>query len=144
VNTDAERVRGPGWEERRESRRVHRERLELQAAEWKALELARELFGRRASIRRAPFPSRGDFRGLVTLSVPFRDLDDHRRREATFVGMAGQDDLLACVPLVFVFEPLPVSDPRTALTSFPLPGPGGIPSGARSPRVRWDRIPPHR
>ena len=96
----------------RESRRATRERWEVRAAQWKALELAREAFGDDAAAGLAPYPARGGFRGMVRLAVPFQDLDDHRDREDRFLALAGRDALLQRVPLVFVFDPVPVSSAR--------------------------------
>jgi hypothetical protein len=50
-------------------------------------------------------------RGLLTLRVPFGDLRDHQAREAVFLGWAKEDDVLARVPLIFVFEPVPIRTP---------------------------------
>lgn len=99
-------VMGPGWEERRDVREEHRERWERRAAQWAALELAREVFGDQVVARLERYPARGGFHGLLTLRVPFQGLDDHRRREGVFASLAAADPVLRQVPLLFVFEPV--------------------------------------
>jgi hypothetical protein len=49
------------------------------------------------------------FRGLLSVTVPFRSLADHRAREHLFLSWASRDPILARVPLIFVFDPAPVS-----------------------------------
>ena len=102
---------GAHWLEIREERVSSRRRWSIRAAQWRALELAREVFGDGAA-RLEGFPPRGAFEGLVHLSVPFRDLKTHRHLEARFSGLAGRDELLSRVPLVFVFEPMPEAATR--------------------------------
>lgn len=83
----------------------------VRSAQWRALALAQEAFG--ADVR-ATLTGRGGydrFRGLLTLSVPFRDLDDHRYRESLFMSWAAQDLVLTRVPFVFIFNPEPVPIP---------------------------------
>lgn len=132
-------VMGPGWEEHRESRRVHRERWGVRAAEWKSLELAREVFGEGASVRLARYPARGAFSGLVSLEVPFTGLDDHQVREKRFLSMVGVEPVLEQVRLVYVFEPVPAAGPLPSLGAPPIgdsqpePGPpDAISVGRRS------------
>jgi hypothetical protein len=107
---EAERTK---WLELREERVEERVRWGIRAAQWRALELAREVFGESAAIRLDAFPPRGAFRALVHLRVPFEDLDDHRERETIFGALAGHDELLRRVPLVFVFEPDPAGRPAS-------------------------------
>lgn len=88
-------------------RERERQRWELPTARWRARELAEAVFGGEVRVT----PSGGSalsFRGLLTMEVPFRDLDDHRAREGIFVACAGRDPVLSRVPVVFVFEPRPV------------------------------------
>lgn len=127
-------VMGPGWEEHRESRRVHRERWEVRAAEWKVLELARHLFGEGASVRLARYPARGAFRGLLSVEVPFQGLDDHQEREERFLALARGDAVLERVPLVFVFDPFPAHRPLPSLERAvaALPGPASRAEAAMS------------
>ncbi len=99
------------WIEVREVRSSHRERWSIRAAQWRGLELAREIFGDSVVLRSEGFPPRGGFQGLVHLTVPFDSLEAHRTREARFAGLVGADELLARVPLVFVFEPQDVNTP---------------------------------
>jgi hypothetical protein len=80
-------------------------RWEVRAAQWRALELARAVFGPEVRGTLLGLRTRGELRGLLKLDVPFADLDAHRRREAAFLGMVGTDPLMAQVPLVFVVGP---------------------------------------
>jgi hypothetical protein len=104
---------GAHWLEIREERVSSRRRWSIRAAQWRALELAREVFGD-AAARLEGFPPRGAFEGMVHLSVPFQDLETHSHLEARFSGLAGRDELLSRVPLVFVFEPRPEAAAREA------------------------------
>jgi hypothetical protein len=98
---------GAHWIEVREEKIPARQRWSIQAAKWRTLELARHIFGPDASLGPNGFPPRGAFQGLVRLEVPFEDLEAHRELEARFATMAGRDELLTQVPLVFVFDPVP-------------------------------------
>lgn len=98
---------GAHWIEVREETIPARQRWSIQAARWRTLELARHVFGPDASLGPDGFPPRGAFQGLVRLSVPFEDLEAHQELEARFSAMAGRDELLTRVPLVFVFDPVP-------------------------------------
>lgn len=82
-----------------------RSRWRARAAEWRALELARALFGPEASVRLSLCGPGRPFRGLLHLEVPFRSLADHRIRESVFLACAGEDPVVARVPFVFIFEP---------------------------------------
>lgn len=98
---------GAKWVEIREERIPERQRWSIRAAHWRTLELARSVFGETASMRSGAYAPRGGFQGLVHLEVPFRSLDEHREAESTFVALVSNDELLAQVPLVFVFDPIP-------------------------------------
>jgi len=102
------------WIEVREERISHRRRWSIRAAQWRTLELAREVFGEEAGVRLDGIPPRGGFQGMVHVRVPFDDLDDHRVRESRFTAMAGADELLTRVPMVFIFEPDPHRSPPPA------------------------------
>jgi hypothetical protein len=82
-----------------------RSRWEVRAAQWRAIELARAAFG--GEIRGAMLGIRGTgpMRGLLHMSVPFGDLEGHRRREARFLSLVHADPLLSKVPLVYVVGP---------------------------------------
>jgi hypothetical protein len=80
-------------------------RLEVRAAQWKALELARGVFGHGVSAAMVGLRHHGPLRGLLRLDVPFQTLERHREREATFLSLVGRDPLLARVPLVYVVGP---------------------------------------
>lgn len=82
-----------------------RERWEARAAQWRARELAEAVFGGEV-VARLVGPTRGSFRGLLHLDVPFLGLADHQERERRFVAAASDDPVLARVPLVFVFGSL--------------------------------------
>lgn len=103
-----------GWIEVREERIGHRKRWSIRAAQWRTLELAREVFGEAAGVRLDGAPPRGAFQGMVHVRVPFDDLEDHRAREGRFTALAGADELLGRVPMVFIFEPDPDQSPPPA------------------------------
>ncbi len=88
--------------------RWERHAWKVRSAQWRAMALAEEAFGAGVS---ATLTGRGGydgFRGLLTLSVPFRNMEDHRYRESLFLSWAAQDLVLTRVPLVFLFHPEPV------------------------------------
>ena len=93
------------------ARRVESRPWELRAAQWRAWTLAEMAFGADVSVRLVGSPGHPAFRGLLHLSVPFRDLSDHDSRQGMFLRWAGEDPVLGRVPLVFVFEPDPVVVP---------------------------------
>jgi hypothetical protein len=97
------------------SRRLEGRRWELRAAQWRAWELAEAVFGSRVRLGLKKGNGPGTFRGLITLFVPFRSLEDHRGREELFLSWAGADPVLARVPFIYVFEPVP--------EAVPAPGP---------------------
>lgn len=93
----------------REGARIHaRRRWGLRAAQWRALELAAAVFGPGVRGHVSDGVLDGPFRGLLHLDVPFSDLDSHRDREARFVTLAGADPVLSRVPVVYVFNGVPV------------------------------------
>lgn len=84
----------------------HRLRWEIRAAQWRALEIARSLWGEEVATSLSGYPARGGFHGLLELEVPHGgdfDLETHRELEARFIHIAGLDPLLARVPLVYIF-----------------------------------------
>ncbi len=91
----------------REERVSRRRRWSVRAAQWRALQLAREVFGEAVEARLGDLRPRGSFHGFLHLAVPFRDLESHRTLESRFAAMAGVDEVLREVPLVFVFDPIP-------------------------------------
>lgn len=99
------------WQDRRLDREEARSRWRVRAAQWRALELARALFGEETTARLALGDPARAFRGLLYLEVPFRDLDDHRFREAVFLACAGRDPVMAGTPFIFIFEPRPAGRP---------------------------------
>lgn len=89
--------------------RLRRERdlrgWEARSAMWRALALARFVFGREARVRMVR--ADGDrFRGLLHLEVPVEDVADHLEREDVFVACAALDEVLCGVPCIFVFHAL--------------------------------------
>lgn len=80
-------------------------RWEVRAAQWRALELAREVFGAEARASMIGIRVEGAMRGLLKLDVPFEALDEHRARERDFMSQVGLDPLLSRVPLVYVLGP---------------------------------------
>lgn len=89
-------------------RRTSHRRWEVRSAQWRAWLLAEAAFGAPVRVTLAGGGEYQSLRGLLTLTVPFRDLADHHRRESLFLAWAGQDPVLFRVPLVFVFEAVPV------------------------------------
>ena len=84
--------------------KTHRSRWETRAAQWRAHELAEQVFGGEVTTRLTGRLPGASFRGLLHLAVPFRDLESHRTLEAAFLACAARDDLLASVPFVFVLS----------------------------------------
>ncbi len=80
-------------------------RWEVRAAQWRALELARSVFGADSRGAVIGLRHRGPLRGLMLVDVPFEDLDRHRMLEARFLSMVGADPLLSRVPLLYVVGP---------------------------------------
>jgi len=80
-------------------------RWEVRAAQYRAHELALEAFGAPVRMHLMGLRIRGDMRGLLEMGVPFRDLSEHRSREARFLAAVGADPLLSRVPLVYVLGP---------------------------------------
>jgi hypothetical protein len=114
VIRESERGGGPDahWREIRREIIPARTRWERRAGQWRAVRIARMVFGDRTTGRLEGFPPRGGFSGLLHLEVPFHDLEDHRARERLFLALAGADPVLARVPLVFSFAPDPGKRPR--------------------------------
>jgi len=93
------------------ARRIEARPWELRSAQWTAWVLAEIAFGEGIKVSLVGRPGYPDFRGLLYLSVPFRDLADHNTRQSLFLNWAGRDPVLSRVPLVYVFEPNPVPVP---------------------------------
>lgn len=104
---------GEPWTSIEDPRRrleVERQRWERRSAQWRALELAREVFGEEETrVELAPYPARNGFHGLLHVRIPFDDLESHRRREDHFNELASRDEVLSSLPMVFVFDPVPVA-----------------------------------
>jgi hypothetical protein len=92
-------------------RRVETRPWELRSAQWRAWVLAEYAFGDGVEVALAGRPGYESFRGLLYLTVPFRDLADHETRQGLFLDWAGRDPVLGEVPLIFVFQPSPVPTP---------------------------------
>lgn len=90
------------------ARRVDARPWEVRAAQWRAWELAELSFGE--GVRVALTGRRGSppFRGMLSMTVPFRGLEDHKRREEVFLSWATADPILSRIPLIFLFQPEPV------------------------------------
>jgi len=93
------------------ARRVETKPWELRAAQWRAWTLAETAFGKGVVVSLVGRPGFPTFRGLLYLSVPFLDLGDHDRRQSLFLSWAREDPVLRRVPMVFVFEPNPLTIP---------------------------------
>ena len=77
-------------------------RWQVRAAQYRALELARDTFGQATRGSMTAVRHQGGIRGLMQLEVPFQDLDAHKAREETFMALASGDPLLTQVPLIYV------------------------------------------
>ena len=93
------------------ARRVETRPWELRSAQFRAWSLAEGAFGGGVVVSMVGRPGYPDFRGLLYLAIPFRDLADHNARQSLFLSWAGEDPVLSRVPMVFVFEPQPVLSP---------------------------------
>jgi hypothetical protein len=82
-------------------------RWEVRAAQYRAHELALEAFGGPVRTHLMGVRTRGAMRGLLEMGVPFRDLPEHRAREARFLAAVSTDPLLSRVGLVYVLGPRP-------------------------------------
>lgn len=92
-------------------RRLEKSPWQVRSAQWRAWALAEAVFGEGV---RTHLTGRGGyhpFRGLLTLNVPFRTLQDHRHRESLFLAWASRDPVLASIPFVFIFQPEPAATP---------------------------------
>ena len=92
-------------------RRLARDPWKVRSARWRAWALAEMAFGKGVRASLSGQSGYDVFRGILSLTVPFRNLDDHRFREEIFLAWAGEDPVLSNVPLVFVFQPHPVPAP---------------------------------
>jgi hypothetical protein len=97
-------------------RRLDRKPWEVRSAQWRAWTLAEAAFGTGVQVLLSGRTGYQGIRGLLTMSVPFRDLSDHRGRESLFLNWVSRDPVLARVPLIFVFQPDPVSTPSESHT----------------------------
>lgn len=80
-----------------------RARWEVRAAQWRARELAEDVFGEVLDMGLSGIRGQGPLRGLMRLDVPFDDLTGHVARQERFLAAAASDPILASVPLVYVF-----------------------------------------
>lgn len=88
-------------------RRTYLQEWRLRAAQWRALLIARAIFGSEASTSLGGHPWTQRFNGLVHLDVPFHGLERHMDCERRFLAAVGFDPVLRAVSLVFVFNPVP-------------------------------------
>ncbi len=101
-------ARGPGWEDRRDEGVETRRRFELRAGQWALLALARRIFGPATAARLHPGGrAQPPFGGIVTFTVPFHTLEDHRAREGVFLALASADPVASSTRFLLVFEPDP-------------------------------------
>lgn len=92
-------------------RRLERSPWQLRSAQWRAWALAEAAFGDGVRTHLAGMGGYRPFRGLLTVSVPFRTLQDHRERESMFLAWVSRDPVLTQVPFVFIFQPEPAATP---------------------------------
>jgi len=107
---EGERTEGPEatWHELRRETIPSQVRWGRRAGQWRAVALARSVFGEAVAGRLDAFPPRGGFVGLLDLEVPFESLDEHRSLEQRFLALVDRDPVLEQVPFVFTFSPVPV------------------------------------
>jgi hypothetical protein len=86
-------------------RRLQVRPWELRSAQWRAWALAEEAFGSGVLVHLSGQGGYQGIRGLLTMTVPFQDLADHRGREQLFMAWASRDPILTRVPVLFVFQP---------------------------------------
>ena len=77
---------------------------------WRAGALAEAIFGHGVVPRLRYARGAAGFHALVELVVPFRDLEEHRDREALFAAEAGRDEILSRSPALFVLTPAPLPE----------------------------------
>ena len=94
------------------SRAEQRARWEVRAAQWRAREVAEEVFGDVVDMRLTGVRETGAIRGMLRLDVPFAHLDDHAEREARFLAVVAIDPVLVHVPLLYIIGPADVSTVR--------------------------------
>ena len=97
----------PVWTDPMHEVEEARRRWEGRAAQWRARALAEALFQGEVRATLQGHRVRGAFHGMLHLEVPFEDLANHRGREAAFLACAARDDVLAQVPLIFIFSARP-------------------------------------
>lgn len=97
--------------------RTDRKPWEIRSAQWRAWALAEAVFGGGVLVHLSGRVGYHGIRGLLTLTVPFRDLSDHRGRESLFLSWASWDPVLCQVPLIFVFQP-DLAPPRQEVHSW--------------------------
>lgn len=95
-------------------RRLDRKPWEVRSAQWRAWSLADAAFGVGVQVHLSGRTGYQGIRGLLTITVPFQDLSEHRSRESLFLSWASRDPILTRVPLIFVFQPDPLSPPVEA------------------------------
>ena len=96
------------------SRAEQRSRWEVRAAQWRARQVAEDVFGDVVNMRLTGMRDSGAFRGMLRLDVPFADLDDHAERETRFLAAVAIDPVLAHVPLLYIIGP--ADDPSVGPT----------------------------
>jgi hypothetical protein len=94
------------------ARRIDRKPWEIRSAQWRAWTLAEAVFGTGVRVHLSGRIGYQGIRGLLTMTVPFRDLTDHRGRESLFLSWAAQDPVLSRMPLIFIFQPDAAPHPR--------------------------------
>jgi hypothetical protein len=87
------------------SQAEYRALWEVRAAQWRARELAEELFGSVGYMALIGIAGKGHPRGLLHMEVPFESLEAHRLIESRFMSAAARDPILTQVPLVYVMGP---------------------------------------
>lgn len=89
------------------SRRLETRPWEVWTAHWRAWDLAEMVFGEGVRAELTGHGGFHPFRGILSLTVPFKEMEDHRRRERIFLSWSMADPLLSRVPFVFIFQPEP-------------------------------------
>jgi hypothetical protein len=107
-----DRINGPipepdhaALRQREQSVEENRQRWEVRAAQWRAHELATEIFGAVYGSSMLGLRTSGDVRGLLHLEVPFASVDVHKEREAIFMSCVTSDPILSRIDLIYVVGP---------------------------------------
>lgn len=95
----------PSWSDRSLTQEERRGRWGVQAAHFRARELAEDVFDGPVRTGLLGVRSTGPMRAILRIDVPFSGLDRHHELERRFLERAHLDPVLSRVPLVYVLGP---------------------------------------